>query len=144
MKTINGILNSSWLFSWLNSWLKCIDIYWYVKLIDNKVYCVCVYFPTNSNDILTFILLVSHAVSHNGYICSLMTSGRSKPRWEAGVISQACEPVCAALKSNQSVAPACGNHPPRLQVLPEGRELLFKLQQNELNIKVKILFIVKF
>lgn len=45
---------------------------------------------------------------------------------------------------NQSVTPACGNHSPWLQALAETRDLFFELKQNELNINVKILFIVEF
>lgn len=104
---------------------------------------MCVYVPTKTN-ILASILLVSYAVSQNGYDCSLMTSGRSKTRLEDRVIGQASKPICAAFHSNQSVTSACGNHSPWLQVLAEGRKLLFKLEQKELNINLKILFVVKF
>lgn len=67
-------------------------------------------FPTNTNDILTFILLISYAVSQKSYDCSLMASGRSKPRLEDKVIGQASKPICAAFNSKESVTPACGNH----------------------------------
>lgn len=91
---------------------------------------ICMYvFPTNTNDVLMFILLVSYAVSQKIYDCSLMASGRSKPRLEERVIGWASKPICAAFNSNQSVTPACGNHSLWLQVLAETRDLLVKLEQ---------------